>query len=61
MTFQHCMMAIFVHFLEEIMEVFKDDFSVCGSSFKDFVANLERIMERCVEVNLILNKGNATS
>ena len=32
-TFQRCMMAIFADFLDGIMEVFMDDFSVCGESF----------------------------
>lgn len=48
-------MSIFIDFLDEIMEVFMDDFSVCGSIFKNCLANLERILERCVEVNLVLN------
>jgi hypothetical protein len=32
-SFQKCMTAIFVEFVEEIMEVFMDDFSVYGTSF----------------------------
>ena len=28
--FQRCMMSIFADFLDDIMEVFMDDFSVCG-------------------------------
>lgn len=49
------MMPIFADFLDEIMEVFMDDFLVCRFSFKFFLDNLERILERCVEVNLVLN------
>lgn len=49
------MMSIFTDFLDEIMEVFMDDFSVCGSSFKKCMDNLERILERCVQINLVLN------
>ena len=33
-SFQRCMMAIFSDFIEEIMEVFMDDFSVHGTSFE---------------------------
>ncbi|CAA7029253.1 unnamed protein product [Microthlaspi erraticum] len=33
-TFQRCMMSIFTDLIEEIMEVFMDDFSVYGSSFE---------------------------
>ena len=32
-TFQRCMMSIFTDMIEDIMEVFMDDFSVYGSSF----------------------------
>lgn len=45
------MMSIFADFLDEIME----DFTVCGSSFKNCLANLDKILERSVQVNLILN------
>lgn len=54
-TFQRCIMSIFAYFLDEIMEVFMDDFSVCRSSFKNCLDNLERILERYVQVNLVLN------
>lgn len=53
-TFQQCMMCIFTNFLDKIMEVFMDDFSVYGSGFKKFLDNLERILERCIQVNLVL-------
>ena len=32
-----------------------DDFSVCGESFEDCLINLEKVLERCVKVNLVLN------
>ncbi|CAM8978573.1 unnamed protein product [Rhodiola kirilowii] len=54
-TFQRCMMAIFSEFIEEIMEVFMDDFSVYGSSFDDCLANLAKVLKRCIETNLVLN------
>ena len=54
-TFQRCMMSIFTDYLDEIMEVFMDDFSVCGFNFKNCLSNLDKILERCVEVNLVLN------
>src|SRR4030043_1960798 len=49
------MMSIFSDFVENIMEVFMDDFSVHGSSFDDCLANLEKVLERCEKVNLVLN------
>ena len=54
-TFQRCMMSIFADFIDNIMEVFMDDLSVCGKSFEGCLSNLERVLERCVQVNLVLN------
>jgi hypothetical protein len=36
-SFQRCMMAVFSEFIEEIVEVFMDDFSIYGKTFMDFV------------------------
>jgi hypothetical protein len=49
------MMAIFSEFIEEIVEVFMDDISVYGKSFEDCLANLEKVLTRCEEVDLVLN------
>ncbi|XP_071917979.1 uncharacterized protein [Coffea arabica] len=54
-TFQRCMMAIFSDYIEKIMEIFMDDFSVYGSSFDQCLHNLELILQRCEETNLVLN------
>ena len=54
-TFQRCMMAIFSDLVEEIMDVFMDDFSVYGSSFEGCLENLEQVLTRCEETNLVLN------
>lgn len=54
-TFQRCMMSIFSDYIEKIMEVFMDDFSVFGSSFDNCLANLSLILQRCEETNLVLN------
>ena len=43
-TFEMCIMAIFSEFIENIMEVFMDDFSVYGSSFDDYLNNLSRVL-----------------
>ena len=32
-----------------------DDFSVYGSSFDDWLSNLDRVLQRCEETNLVLN------
>ena len=54
-TFQKCMMSIFSDLVEEIMEIFMDDFSVYGSSFEDCLKNLQRLLQRCQDKNLALN------
>lgn len=54
-TFQRCMTAIFHELMEDNMEVFMDDFSVFGNSFDRCLANLEKMLKRCEETNLVLN------
>ncbi|KAM2205550.1 hypothetical protein ACFX1S_025033 [Malus domestica] len=54
-TFQRCMVSIFSDFVEKIIEVFMDDFSVFGDSFDGCLDNLTLILKRCIETNLILN------
>ena len=34
-TFQRCMMSMFSDLMEEVMDIFIDDFSVFGSSFEN--------------------------
>ncbi|GJS22643.1 reverse transcriptase domain-containing protein [Tanacetum coccineum] len=41
-TFQRCMLAIFHDMIEELVEVFIDDFSVFGNSFDNFLNNLDK-------------------
>ncbi|GKB01905.1 reverse transcriptase domain-containing protein [Tanacetum coccineum] len=54
-TFQRCMTAIFHDMVEDFMEVFMDDFSVFGNSFDCCLTNLDRMLARCEETNLVLN------
>jgi len=48
------MMSIFSDMIEEIIEVFMDDFSVYGKTFDDCLENLDRVLQRCQEKHLIL-------
>ena len=59
-TFQRCMTSIFSDFYEKIVEVFMDDFSLYGTSFDDCLSNLDRVLQRCEETNLVLNWEKAT-
>ncbi|GJV26161.1 reverse transcriptase domain-containing protein [Tanacetum coccineum] len=54
-TFQRCMMAIFHDMIEKTMEVFMDDFSVFGDSFDSCLSNLDKMLKRCEDTNLVLN------
>ena len=49
------MMAIFSDFIENIMEVFMDDFSVYGKNFNECLENLDKVLKRCQETHLVLN------
>ncbi|GJZ29918.1 hypothetical protein Tco_0574965 [Tanacetum coccineum] len=49
------MMAIFHDMVKDFMEVFIDDFSVFDNSFDCCLANLDRMLARCEETNLMLN------
>jgi hypothetical protein len=49
------MMAVFSEFIEDIVEVFMDDFSIYGKTFMDCLANLEKVLMRCAEVDMVLN------
>ena len=54
-TFQRSMMAIFSKYLKQSVEVFMDHFSVFGESYDECLANLERVLKRCEDANLVLN------
>ena len=54
-TFQRCMVSIFSDYVENIIEVFMDDFTVHGDSFDNCLENLTKVLKRCIETNLVLN------
>ena len=54
-TFQRCMLSIFSDMVEHIMEVFMDDITMYGSTFEECLVNLEAVLNRCIEKNLVLN------
>ena len=54
-TFQRCMLSMFSDMVERIMEVYMDDITVYGCDFEECLTNLEAILERCIEKNLVLN------
>lgn len=47
-TFQRCMLSIFADMLEDTMEVFIDDFSMVGDTFKTCLEHLSKVLNICV-------------
>ncbi|RVW64046.1 Retrovirus-related Pol polyprotein from transposon 17.6 [Vitis vinifera] len=54
-TFQICMLSIFSDMVECIIEVFMDDITIYGSAFDECLVNLEAVLNRCIEKDLVLN------
>jgi hypothetical protein len=44
-SFQMCMMVIFSNLIKKVMEVFMVDFSIYGQTFKDCLANLDKVLK----------------
>ena len=49
------MMSIFSDMIEEIMEVFLDNFSIYGKTFDHCLENLDKVLQWCREKDLVLN------
>nr|GEZ42049.1 reverse transcriptase domain-containing protein [Tanacetum cinerariifolium] len=54
-TFQRCMLAIFHNMVEKTIEVFMDNFSIFGNSFKNCLSRLDKMLQRCEDTKLCLN------
>ena len=54
-TFQRCMLSMFSDMVERIMDVYMDDITVYGGDYEECLTNLEAILQRCIEKNLVLN------
>ncbi|KAL4296753.1 hypothetical protein GQ457_12G015020 [Hibiscus cannabinus] len=54
-TFQRCMTVIFSYLNEDCLEIFMDDFSTFGKNFDICLSNLEKVLKRCKETNLVIN------
>ena len=49
------MLSIFSDMVEQIMEVFMDDITIYGGTFEECLVNLEAVLNRCIEKDLVLN------
>ena len=57
-AFHRCMMSIFSECIEHCMKVFMNVFSVYGNYFNECLINLEKVLVRCEEVNLVFSREN---
>ncbi|RVW67249.1 Retrovirus-related Pol polyprotein from transposon 17.6 [Vitis vinifera] len=46
---------LYIDMVERIMEVFMDDITVYGGTFEECLVNLEAVLHRCIEKDLVLN------
>eukprot|EP00253_Pinus_taeda_P025248 PITA_25248 len=53
-TFQRVVLGIFSDLINDCVEVYMDDFTIYGDSFKKALENLEKVLIRCKETNLSL-------
>ena len=47
--------GLFSDIIEDILKVFVDDFSVYGATYDQCLNNLSKVLQRCEDVNLVLN------
>ena len=48
-------MSIFFYYVENIIEVFTNDFIVYGDYFDICLDKLTLVLKRCIDTNLVLN------
>jgi hypothetical protein len=53
--FSTVMIGIFSDLIEKSMKVLMDDFFIYGTTFDECLSNLTMVLQRCKEVNLVLN------
>jgi hypothetical protein len=53
--FKDACSPFFSDLVKKYIEVFMDDFSVFGKSFEECLNNLNILLRRCVQTNLVLN------
>ena len=50
-------MFIFFDMIEQIMEVFMDDFSIYGKTFDHCLENLDKVLQQCREKDFMVREG----
>jgi hypothetical protein len=54
-TFQHDVLGIFFDLIHDCVEVYMDDFTAYGNTFKEALENIEKVLIRCQVTNLVLS------
>jgi hypothetical protein len=54
-TFQRVVLNIFSDLIHDIIEIYMDDFTPYGNSFDEALINLDKVLQRCEEMNLSLS------
>jgi hypothetical protein len=54
-TFQRAVIGIFFDMVNDCMEIFMDDFTPYGTYFDEALANLEKVLKRCIQYHLSLS------
>jgi hypothetical protein len=54
-TFQRWMIAIFEDYVDKFVEVLLNNFVLYGSYFVNFLYNVNKVLQRCEEMNSVLN------
>ena len=54
-TFQRVVWSIFLDFVHDKMEIYMDDFTPYGETFEQALINLDKALQRYIEMNLFLS------
>jgi len=54
-TFQHVVLGVLFNLIHDYVEVYMDDFTVYGNTFKEAIQILEKVLIRCQETNFPLS------
>jgi len=54
-TFQRAVLSIFSDLVHDAVEIYMDDFTPYGSNFQEALSNQEKVLDKCIEMNLSLS------
>eukprot|EP01129_Flabellula_baltica_P006938 TRINITY_DN2653_c0_g1_i5.p1 TRINITY_DN2653_c0_g1~~TRINITY_DN2653_c0_g1_i5.p1 ORF type:complete len:1752 (+),score=245.22 TRINITY_DN2653_c0_g1_i5:186-5441(+) len=59
-VFQRCMEAIFSAYLYQFVLIYIDDIIIYSNSFDDHLSHIEKVLDICIERNIIINMAKST-